>query len=261
MLPMATSFMDSGSHLAVAVESLHDCILYYLILVCVLVLWLFARLVRSFGPHRSIVDAHTIHGKALELVWTTLPALLLIYIAWPSFRLLYFMDSLLDPRLSVKAIGSQWYWTLEYGDTVGGEPLRFDSYLSLLPSSPSSRLLPFGSIGLTPSTSIATCLGVQVDPRLLAVDNPVVLPMHCPIRLLTTATDVIHSAGVASIALKGDAIPGRLNQYSLYFTRSAKFYGQCSELCGVGHGFMPFVVISTSLADYLHWLEASSIKF
>lgn len=179
------------------------------------------------GVRRSLVDAHSVHGKLLELVWTVTPAILLLFIAFPSFRLLYVMDEIIDPMVTVKAIGRQWYWTYEYSDYLPNSQ-AYDSYYT------ADSELAEGSL------------------RLLEVDNPLVVPVDTHIRLLATATDVIHSVGIPSLGLKADAIPGRLNQVSLYINRSSTFYGQCSELCGVGHAFMPIVVKATSLDSYLN---------
>jgi cytochrome c oxidase subunit 2 len=172
----------------------------------------------------------------IELIWTITPALVLIAIAFPSFKLLYLLDEVIDPVITVKAIGNQWFWSYEYSDYVNdtGEAIEFDSYLI-----PESELEP-GQL------------------RLLEVDNRVVLPVDTHIRLIITARDVIHSFGVPSLGITLDAIPGRLNQTSVILNREGVFYGQCRELCGVLHNSMPIVIESVSLESFLLWL--SSLK-
>lgn len=169
----------------------------------------------------------------IELIWTITPALILIAIAFPSFKLLYLMDEVIAPAMTLKAIGRQWYWSYEYSDYVNenNEGLSFDSYMI-----PTNDLEP-GQL------------------RLLEVDNRVVVPIDTHIRIISTASDVIHSFAVPSLGIKIDAIPGRLNQTSMLLQREGVFYGQCSELCGVWHGFMPIVIEAVSLEKYLTWLN------
>lgn len=154
-----------------------------------------------------IVYLNNLHGHLIEFLWTIAPALILGGIALPSFRLLYLMDEIIEPQLTVKAIGNQWYWSYEYYD------LKFDSYSS-----------------------------TNDDPRLLNVENYLVLPIDTSIRLLVSSMDVIHSFAVPALALKIDAIPGRLNSIGFLIDRPGIYYGQCSELCGILHGFMPIAL-------------------
>jgi cytochrome c oxidase subunit 2 len=172
----------------------------------------------------------------IELIWTITPALVLIAIAFPSFKLLYLLDEVIDPVITVKAIGNQWFWSYEYSDYVNdtGEAIEFDSYLI-----PESELEP-GQL------------------RLLEVDNRVILPVDTHIRFIVTARDVIHSFGVPSLGLKLDALPGRLNQTSVIINREGVFYGMCSELCGVLHFGMPIVIECVSLESYLLWLSSQN---
>jgi cytochrome c oxidase subunit 2 len=228
-------FQDSASFNADGIQYLHDTIMFYLVFVLISVTWIMYRVISYFtiAPNRVrryLVDKHSVHGQLLELLWTVTPAIVLLLIALPSFRLLYVMDEIIDPLVSIKAIGRQWYWTYEYSDY----PLSSHAY--------DSYIIPDAELSLG-------------NLRVLEVDHPLILPIDTHIRLLTTATDVMHSVGVPSLGLKSDAIPGRLNQVSLYIYRSSTFYGQCSELCGTGHAFMPIVVKATSLDSYLHWLR------
>jgi cytochrome c oxidase subunit 2 len=170
----------------------------------------------------------------LEIVWTIIPALILVLIAVPSFALLYSLDEILDPQITLKIVGHQWYWSYEYSDyltTQSDEGFGFDSYL-------------LSADDLTPGAF-----------RLLEVDNRVVLPVNTHIRLLVSAADVLHSWAVPSFGIKVDACPGRLSQASLFLKREGVFYGQCSEICGINHGFMPIVVKSVSISEYLAWLS------
>nr|VFU78896.1 cytochrome c oxydase subunit 2 [Proasellus coxalis] len=164
-----------------------------------------------------------LESQSIEVIWTILPALILIFIALPSLRLLYLLDEINQPSVTLKATGHQWYWSYEYSDFSSTE---FDSYMV-----PTADLAPG-------------------DFRLLEVDNRVTLPQSFQIRLLVTASDVIHSWTVPSLGVKADAVPGRLNQISFVMKRPGVFYGQCSEICGANHSFMPIVVESVSLPHF-----------
>ena len=172
----------------------------------------------------------------IELIWTITPALILIAIAFPSFRLLYLLDEVISPTITIKVVGHQWYWSYEYSDYVNesGESIEFDSYM--IPESD----LELGQF------------------RLLDVDNNVIVPVDTHIRLIVTGADVIHSWAVPSLGIKIDAVPGRLNQTSILAERTGVFYGQCSEICGVWHGFMPIAVEAVSVQDYLAWINSNS---
>ena len=154
-------------------------------------------------------------------------------IAVPSFSLLYSVDEIIDPAITLKVIGHQWYWSYEYSDyvTQHGDSIEFDSYMI-----PESDLQ-------------------QGQLRLLEVDNRLVLPVNTHIRVVVTSTDVLHCCAIPSFATKLDACPGRLNQTSLYIKREGTYYGQCSEICGINHGFMPIVVDAVSLNDYIDWIS------
>jgi len=170
-------------------------------------------------------------------VWTILPAVVLIFIAVPSFALLYSLDELVDPEMTLKVIGHQWYWSYEYTDilstrTSAQNGFSIDSYLLS-----TEDLAPNGSF------------------RLLEVDHKVVLPVKTHIRLLVTAADVLHSWAIPSFGIKIDACPGRLSQGSLFIKREGIFYGQCSEICGVNHGFMPIVIRVVEPTLYENYLS------
>lgn len=190
---------------------------------------------KIFVVNRSTVDTskvyHVVHAPTLEIIWTVVPAFILILIAIPSFSLLYTMDEVIDPLLTVKIIGHQWYWSYEFVNPI--------DYLEAVNAHEDIDLSPtvnFDSYMLPDEDLLVGQL------RLLEVDNRLKLPIEINIRLLITSGDVLHSWAVPSLGIKLDACPGRMNQTTLFIKRPSVFYGQCSELCGINHGFMPIVV-------------------
>jgi len=222
-------FQDPASPIMEAIIDLHHSIFAVIVVILTFVLWLLIRTLMQFIITKNTNPSRETHGTVLEVVWTLIPAIILGFIAVPSFVLLYSMDEIINPAITVKAIGHQWYWSYEIHD--GDDSVVFDSYM--IPDDD----LEIGQL------------------RLLEVDNSLVLPIHTHIRMLITATDVLHSWAVPSLGIKIDAVPGRLNQTSFFMTRPGVFRGQCSELCGVGHGFMPIVVEGVDLDTYLSWLS------
>jgi len=213
---------------------LHDNIMYYLVIILFAVAWIMLSTVRNFVETKSpFSHKYLNHGTLIELIWTITPAVILILIAFPSFKLLYLMDEVNDSSMSVLAEGHQWYWSYQYPDFLNSdeELIEFDSYL--VPESD----LEHGSL------------------RMLEVDNRVIIPELTHVRFLVTAGDVIHSFAVPALGIKCDAYPGRLNQVSIFVNREGVFYGQCSEICGILHSSMPIVVESVSLEKFLTWLE------
>jgi cytochrome c oxidase subunit 2 len=174
------------------------------------------------NPEPSQIAHHTL----LEMVWTAIPVLILVFIAFPSFKLLYMMDRTPKAQLTIKAIGNQWYWTYEYPD----HNIRFDSNMV------ADNRLKAGQL------------------RLFEVDNRVIVPIHTNIRIITTSSDVIHSWAVPAFGVKRDSVPGRLNETWFNVRKEGVYYGQCSELCGVKHGFMPIVVEAVSQAQFNQWI-------
>jgi len=234
--PWQLLFQDSASHLMEGIVNFHNWILFYLIIITSFVLWFLIVILLSFHFHRHPISLRSLKdGTLIEIIWTLTPAFILISIALPSFQLLYLMDELLDPSITVKVIGHQWYWEYEYGD-YSSPSINFDSYML-----PTDDLSP-GQF------------------RLLEVDNRLVLPSNTSIRLIVTAADVLHSWAVPSLGVKLDCIPGRLNQTSFFIKRQSLYYGQCSELCGVQHGFMPIVIEAVSINDYISWLKSYEIS-
>nr|AER58784.1 cytochrome oxidase subunit 2 [Dendrocolaptes concolor]AHK23144.1 cytochrome oxidase subunit II [Dendrocolaptes certhia]AHK23145.1 cytochrome oxidase subunit II [Dendrocolaptes certhia] len=213
-------FQDASSPIMEELVEFHDHALMVALAICSLVLYLLALMLMEK------LSSNTVDAQEIELVWTILPAIVLIMLALPSLQILYMMDEIDEPDLTLKAIGHQWYWTYEYTDF---KDLTFDSYM--IPTLD----LPLGNF------------------RLLEVDHRIVIPMESPIRVIVTADDVLHSWAIPSLGVKTDAIPGRLNQTSFIATRPGIFYGQCSEICGANHSFMPIVVESAPLNHFENW--------
>jgi cytochrome c oxidase subunit 1 len=225
------NFQDPASPIMEGITDLHHDIMFFLIVVVIFVLWLLTKNVLFFSNNTTRYT-QVIHDTPLEIIWTVIPSLLLMVISIPSFALLYAIDEVARPTLTFKAIGHQWYWSYEYGDMVSTvkSVLKFDSYLVL------EEDLTLGSL------------------RLLEVDSRIVLPIKVHIRILITSSDVLHSWAVPSLGVKLDACPGRLNQTFVYIKRCGIFYGSCSEICGINHGFMPIVVESKLLPQLALWL-------
>lgn len=210
-IDLKLDFLDSGSYIMDGIISLNDHIMYYETIILILVLWMLYILIWYKAPF-NIKDLKD--GSILEIIWTILPAIILILIAIPSFRLLYLMDDILLPNLSIKVIGNQWYWSYSY--KKDDEIIEFDSYLN--------QDLKLG------------------DLKNLDVDEYLILPSNTYIRFLITSRDVIHAWSIPALGIKMDAVPGRLNQFAIEIYRPGIYYGMCAELCGQAHSFMPIVV-------------------
>nr|WAR50639.1 cytochrome c oxidase subunit II [Crocidura suaveolens gueldenstaedtii]WAR50652.1 cytochrome c oxidase subunit II [Crocidura suaveolens gueldenstaedtii]WAR50691.1 cytochrome c oxidase subunit II [Crocidura suaveolens gueldenstaedtii]WAR50704.1 cytochrome c oxidase subunit II [Crocidura suaveolens gueldenstaedtii]WAR50717.1 cytochrome c oxidase subunit II [Crocidura suaveolens gueldenstaedtii] len=219
--PFQMGLQDATSPIMEELMNFHDHALMIVFLISSLVLYVISAMLTTKLTHTSTMDA-----QAVETIWTILPAIILVMIALPSLRILYMMDEINNPTLTIKTVGHQWYWSYEYTDY---DELNFDSYMV-----PTSELKPG-------------------DLRLLEVDNRAVLPMEMTIRVLVTSEDVLHSWAVPSLGLKTDAIPGRLNQTTLLATRPGLYYGQCSEICGSNHSFMPIVLELVPLKTFEKW--------
>nr|YP_009442835.1 cytochrome c oxidase subunit II [Phaedyma columella]ATP01310.1 cytochrome c oxidase subunit 2 [Phaedyma columella] len=217
------NYQNSASPLMEQIIFFHDHTLIILIMITILVSHLMINLFFNKYINRFLLE-----GQMIELIWTILPAITLIFIALPSLRLLYLMDELNNPLITLKSIGHQWYWSYEYSDFNN---IEFDSYM------------------IQPNENIS-------DFRLLDVDNRIILPMNNQIRILITATDVIHSWTIPALSVKVDANPGRLNQTSFFINRPGIFFGQCSEICGANHSFMPIVVESISIKNFINWINS-----
>ena len=227
-------FQDPATPVMIGLINLHHDIMFLIILIMVSVSWVLARATNGFLEEKNSVPVNVVHASTLEVIWTIVPGLVLMVIAIPSFALLYAADELVDPAMTIKVVGHQWYWSYEYSDyeTDDGESLNFDSYIV------QEDDLTIGQL------------------RLLEVDNRVVVPTNTHVRVIVTAADVLHCWAVPSFGFKIDACPGRLNQSSIFVQREGVYYGQCSEICGVNHGFMPIVVEAVSLDDYVSWISS-----
>nr|AAF98022.1 cytochrome c oxidase II [Pyrgus communis] len=215
------NLQNSASPLMEQIIFFHDHTLVILIMITVLVSYMMISLFFNKFINRFLLEE-----QMIEMIWTILPAITLIFIALPSLRLLYLLDELNNPLITLKSIGHQWYWSYEYSDFSNVE---FDSYMIN-----SNELNNF---------------------RLLDVDNRITLPMNNQIRILVTATDVIHSWTVPALGVKVDANPGRLNQTNFFINRPGLFFGQCSEICGANHSFMPIVIESISIKNFINWIN------
>nr|CBL58234.1 cytochrome c oxidase subunit 2 [Micropsectra notescens] len=215
---------DSNSPIMEQLNFFHDHSLLILILVTTLVGYLMMALFFNQLNNRFLL-----HGQTIEVIWTVLPAIVLLFIAFPSLRILYLLDEINNPSISLKTIGHQWYWSYEYSDFKN---IEFDSYMS--------------------STNSLNSF------RLLDVDNRIVLPINNQIRILVTATDVLHSWTIPSLGVKIDANPGRLNQTNFFINRPGLYFGQCSEICGANHSFMPIVIESVPSNFFINWIKKMS---
>nr|AAW71710.1 cytochrome oxidase subunit 2 [Heliconius ethilla]AJO66686.1 cytochrome oxidase subunit 2 [Heliconius ethilla]AJO66690.1 cytochrome oxidase subunit 2 [Heliconius hecale] len=220
------NYQNSASPLMEQIIFFHDHTLVILIMITILVAYLMMNLFFNNYINRFLLE-----GQMIELIWTILPAITLIFIALPSLRLLYLLDELNNPLITLKSIGHQWYWSYEYSDFNN---IEFDSYMI----QSNENLNNF---------------------RLLDVDNRIILPMNNQIRILVTATDVIHSWTIPSLGVKIDANPGRLNQTSFFINRPGIYYGQCSEICGANHSFMPIVIESIPMKNFINWINNYSL--
>nr|YP_010409755.1 cytochrome c oxidase subunit II [Saimiri oerstedii]YP_010409885.1 cytochrome c oxidase subunit II [Saimiri macrodon]URH14770.1 cytochrome c oxidase subunit II [Saimiri cassiquiarensis]URH14887.1 cytochrome c oxidase subunit II [Saimiri ustus]URH14900.1 cytochrome c oxidase subunit II [Saimiri sciureus]URH14562.1 cytochrome c oxidase subunit II [Saimiri oerstedii]URH14861.1 cytochrome c oxidase subunit II [Saimiri macrodon] len=219
--PAQLGLQNATSPIMEELIAFHDHALMIIFLISSLVLYIMSLMLTTKLTHTS-----TMNAQEIEMIWTILPAIILIMIALPSLRILYMTDEFIKPYLTLKAIGHQWYWSYEYSDY---EDLAFDSYIM-----PTYFLEPG-------------------EFRLLEVDNRTTLPMEADIRMLVSSHDVLHSWAVPSLGVKTDAIPGRLNQIMLASMRPGLFYGQCSEICGSNHSFMPIVLEFIYFQDFEVW--------
>jgi cytochrome c oxidase subunit 2 len=241
--PWQVSFQDPAAPVMEGIIVLHHDLFFILTIIGFAVGWLLARTTYLFYHERNPVASQITHGTTIEIVWTITPSLILMVIAIPSFALLYSIDEVVDPSVTLKVIGHQWFWSYEYSDMANEfeQPNSFDSYMVAEDDLEPGQL------------------------RLLEVDNRVVLPTKTHVRVLVTSADVLHSWAVPSLGVKMDACPGRLNQVSVFIKREGVFYGQCSELCGVNHAFMPIVVEGVPIEKYIRWIlvqtESTNLTF
>nr|WNH21806.1 cytochrome c oxidase subunit II [Bryx dunckeri] len=224
--PSQLGLQDAASPLMEELHHFHDHAMMITFLISILVLYIIVVTVTTKLTNKFLLDS-----QEIEIIWTVLPAIILTLIALPSLRILYLMDEVISPHLTVKTVGHQWYWTYEYTDY---EDLSFDSYM-------------------IPTQDLTTG-----QFRLLEADHRMVVPVESPIRVLVSAEDVLHSWAVPSLGVKMDAVPGRLNQTFFIPSRPGVFYGQCSEICGANHSFMPIVVEAVPVEHFQNWAALMS---
>nr|YP_010735809.1 cytochrome c oxidase subunit II [Erianthus versicolor]WEL32786.1 cytochrome c oxidase subunit II [Erianthus versicolor] len=217
------SLQDSNSPLMEQLSFFHDHTMMILIIISSIVGYFLMYNMKNIMSYRMMI-----HGHLLETFWTIIPAMILVCVALPSIKMLYLMDDNNDPMLTIKTIGRQWYWSYEYSDF---KQIEFDSYMISYNEYENSSF------------------------RNLEVDNYMVIPMNSSIRLLASASDVIHSWTIPSLGIKVDATPGRINQSSFFINRPGILYGQCSEICGANHSFMPIMIESTSSKLFIEWIK------
>lgn len=229
-------FQEAASPVMQRLASFHDYLLIIIFGISIFVLLLLAYVCIRFSRKNNPTPSKTTHNVLIEIIWTLIPALILVSIAIPSFKNLYYMDKDHKTDMSIKVVAHQWYWSYEYNSETHGD-FGFDSYMIN-----DSDIKP-GQI------------------RLLDVDNPVVLPVETDVKIIITSADVIHSWAIPALGIKIDAIPGRVNETWLRINKKGTYYGQCSELCGTGHGFMPIAIRAVEKEEYNKWLAESKSKF
>jgi cytochrome c oxidase subunit 2 len=245
--PWQLYFQEPATNFMEQIIDFHDHLMFFITGIAVFVCWLLYKCITDYNEDKNQTPELFTHSTNLEIVWTILPAIILVIIAVPSFALLQATEAKVMPNITLKVVGHQWYWSYEYSDyTVDNieseeqTDISYDSYMI-----PETKLT-IGSL------------------RLLEVTKRVVLPVKVNIRILVTAADVLHSWAVPSFGIKVDACPGRLNQTHLNVNRPGVYYGQCSEICGVNHGFMPIVVRVVKYSNYLTWIckkHKANIKY
>jgi len=234
--PWETNFQPAATPVMEQIETFHHYLLIVITLIAGFVLLLLLIVIVRFNERANPVPSRTAHHTLIEVIWTVVPVMILVGIAIPSFKLMYFADRTTEAEMTIKAIGHQWYWSYEYPDN--GD-FTFDALM-------------------VPENEIDPSKG---QLRLLETDNRLVIPVNTKIRLLITATDVIHSFAVPSFGVKLDAVPGRTNETWTEVTEEGVYYGQCSELCGVNHAYMPIAVEVVSKEKFQAWVEEAKQKF
>ncbi|MDX2112471.1 MAG: cytochrome c oxidase subunit II [Alphaproteobacteria bacterium] len=231
--PWQLGFQQAATPVMERLNADHNLLLVIITAITLFVLALLVVIIVKFNRKANPVPSKTAHNTKLEIIWTVVPIIILVVIAIPSLRVHYFMEDTEQAEMDLKVTGYQWYWGYKY-PTHGG--FEFES-----------RMIPDKEIK-------------EGQVRLLSVDNPVVVPVDTKVRVLLTGADVIHSWAMPAFGVKRDAMPGRLNETWFKATRTGTFYGQCSELCGVGHGFMPIEVRVVSKEDFASWVSEQQKK-
>jgi len=233
-LPWQVDFQPAASPTMAQITEFNNLLLVIIVAIVVFVLALLLYVIVRFSEKRNPTPSKTTHNTTIEVLWTVIPVIILVIVAIPSFKLLYFADRAEDAEMTIKAIGRQWYWSYEYPDHGN---FTFDANMV-----PDDELEPG-------------------QPRLLQTDNAIVLPVDTRIRILVTASDVLHNFAMPSMGLKLDGVPGRINETWVTINGEGTYYGQCSELCGTGHSYMPIMIKAVSKAEFSRWAEQAKEEF
>lgn len=243
-----TDFQEAATPSMLGIINFNHSLSFVLVFIIGFVSWLLCNTIFYYIEKSNVIPSKFTHSNELEIVWTTIPAIILLFLATPSFSLLYSMDEISDPTITLKVIGHQWYWSYEFSDynyflcgtdsENEGTQLKYDCYM----------------------TNLETMPNKQGYFRLLETNKRILLPIKTHIRLLVSSADVLHSWTVPSFGVKVDACPGRLNQLNLFIKRTGLFFGQCSEICGVNHAFMPIAVVGVEQKVYSMFLYEQMIK-
>nr|ASU53174.1 cytochrome oxidase subunit II [Chaitophorus leucomelas] len=218
---MKLSFQNSNSPLMEQLIFFHDHTIFIILMIMFMITYMMIFIIKN-----KFINIKISENQMIEFIWTILPPIILIFIAMPSLHLLYLMDEIKSPIMTIKIFGHQWFWSYEYSDFFN---IEFDSYM-------------------TNNTE-------KENFRLIEVDNKTILPYKFNIRLLISSEDVIHSWTIPSLAIKVDAIPGRMNQINMFMNRPGMYFGQCSEICGINHSFMPIQIESINLNKFILWIK------
>nr|UTU35092.1 cytochrome c oxidase subunit II [Periphyllus testudinaceus] len=218
---MKLSFQNSNSPLMEQLIFFHDHTIFIILMIMFMITYMMMFIIKN-----KFINIKISENQMIEFIWTAIPPIILIFIALPSLHLLYLMDEIKSPIMTIKIFGHQWFWSYEYSDFFNVE---FDSYM-------------INSME-------------KQNFRLIEVDNKTIMPYKFNIRLLISSDDVIHSWTIPSLAIKIDAIPGRMNQINLFMNRPGIFFGQCSEICGINHSFMPIQIESINLNKFIFWIK------
>ncbi|HEY1614489.1 MAG TPA: cytochrome c oxidase subunit II [Rhizomicrobium sp.] len=233
--PWQMNFQPAVTPVMHRIEDFHFAVLIIVSIVTLFVLLLLAWVAVRYNSRSNPVPSKTTHNTLLEVLWTIVPVVILVVIAIPSFKLLYFEAEIPPPDLTIEAIGKQWFWTYQY---------------------PTNGNFQFDSLGLSDAAAAK-----KGEPRLLGVDNVIVVPVNKVVKVLTTGADVIHSWAVPAFGVKMDAVPGRINTTWFKAEKEGTYYGECSELCGARHAYMPIEVKVVSQAAFETWAAGAKKKF
>nr|ACY09478.1 cytochrome c oxidase subunit II [Aphidius gifuensis]WLE65017.1 cytochrome c oxidase subunit II [Aphidius gifuensis]WLE65030.1 cytochrome c oxidase subunit II [Aphidius gifuensis]WLE65069.1 cytochrome c oxidase subunit II [Aphidius gifuensis]WLE65082.1 cytochrome c oxidase subunit II [Aphidius gifuensis] len=217
------NFQDTNSYIMTLMTYFHDFIMMILFTIMIFIIY-----IMSWFFLNKFINRQIMHNQLLELIWTLIPMLILVFMAVPSLKILYMVEEIINPFMTLNILGHQWYWSYEYVDFKN---LSFDSFMI------QDNFIDLGNY------------------RLLEVDNHLIIPYNMNIRFLVSSVDVIHSWAISSLGIKVDATPGRVNQIMSNLNRVGIFYGQCSEICGLNHSFMPIVLESTNLLFFFNWVK------